>query len=255
MISDADLLRYSRQIMLPDFDIAAQEALVASRVLIVGLGGLGSPVALYLAAAGVGKLHLADGDSVELSNLQRQIAHGEADLGSNKAVSAAAACRRINQRTTVDISTEHLSGDALSEAIAAVDLVVDATDSMVSRLAINAGCFETSTPLVSGAAIACEGQVTVIDTSAGTPCYRCLYPEASSEQDASCSENGVLAPIVGLIGSLQALEAVKCLTGYGTPLRGRLLLIDGRSLNMQTLTTVKNPSCPVCSERPGPAGA
>ncbi len=253
MISDEQLLRYSRQIMLPNFDVAAQEELLAARVLIVGLGGLGSPVALYLAAAGVGELHLADGDSVDASNLQRQIAHGEADIAANKARSAAAACRNINPETVLQVIEERLAGEPLRERVAAVDLVVDATDSFVTRLDLNQACIEALKPLVSGAAIGSEGHLTVFDVAGGTPCYRCLYPEGSVEQDLSCSENGVLAPIVGVIGTLQALEAVKYLTGYGEALLGRLMVLDGANLQSREIRLTRNPDCPHCGAGRAPA--
>ncbi|MEM0953149.1 MAG: molybdopterin-synthase adenylyltransferase MoeB [Pseudomonadota bacterium] len=255
MIDDAGLLRYSRQIMLPDFDVAGQEKLLASRVLVVGLGGLGSPVALYLAAAGIGSLHLADGDAVDVSNLQRQIAHGERDLNVNKAESAAAACKALNPGTELHVTAEYLDGAALTQAVSVADLVVDATDSFAARLQINRACIRAQKPLVSGAAVACEGQVTVFDVAQGTGCYRCLYPQGEAEPQLSCSESGVLSPIVGLVGSLQALEAIKRLTGYGDSLAGSLLLLDGRSLDLRRLKTVRNPDCPDCSLDPTPAGA
>jgi len=250
-MDDSQLLRYSRQVMLPGFDIGGQQRLLDASVLVVGLGGLGSPVALYLAAAGVGHLHLADGDAVDSSNLQRQIAHTEADLGKNKAESAARACRAINERLQLTITATHLADEALSRAVAAVDLVVDATDSFVARLAVNRACIAAGKPLVCGAAIASEGQITVFDTAAGTPCYRCLYPEGGSDPRLSCSENGVLAPIVGLIGSLQALEAVKYLSGFGEGLAGRLLLVDGRTLDIRQLRLSRNPECPDCKTPTG----
>ena len=254
MISDEQLLRYSRQLMLPGFDVAAQERLLASRVLLVGLGGLGSPIALYLAAAGVGALHLVDGDSVDASNLQRQIAHGEADIGGNKAESAAAACRAINADLELEVLGQHLSAADMPAAVAAADLVVDATDSFVTRLALNAACIAAAKPLLSGAAIGSEGHVTLFDVAAGSPCYRCLYPEGSAEQDLSCSESGVLAPIVGVIGTLQALEAVKYLAHFGETLTGSLLAIDGKTLETRRLTLTRNPQCPHCSSGSSPAG-
>jgi molybdopterin/thiamine biosynthesis adenylyltransferase len=247
MLSDDQLLRYSRQIMLPQFDVAGQERLLASRVLIIGLGGLGCPVALYLAAAGVGELVLADGDCVELSNLQRQIAHSESDCGRNKVDSVADSVTALNSTTQVQRIAQALQGEALRQQVAAVDLVVDATDNFSSRLEINQACIELQRPLVSGAAIRSEGQVVVIDTAAGTPCYHCIYPQALADEDLSCSENGILAPMVGVIGSLQALEAVKVLAGYGEPLLGQLLLIDGWSLQVQRIKLQKNPQCPHCS--------
>lgn len=253
MISDRDLLRYSRQIMLPGFDVAAQEKLLASRVLLVGLGGLGCPVALYLAGAGVGSLVLADGDRVDESNLQRQVAHGEADIGRFKADSAADACRAINSSLQVEPVNERLDGELMARHVAAVDLVVDATDSFVSRLALNRACVGAGKPLLSGAAIRSEGQLVLFDSASGGPCYRCLYPEGRGDQDLSCSENGVLAPMVGVIGSLQALEAVKFLAGYGDCQPGRLLLVDGASLQVREVRLKRNPGCPHCSSAAGAA--
>ncbi len=252
MLDDEQLLRYSRQLMLPQLDVAGQERLLAAKVLVVGLGGLGCPVALYLAAAGVGELHLADDDVVELSNLQRQVAHSQQTLGLNKVDSAAQSVGRLNPDTRVHTLAQRLEGESLLEQVAAVDLVIDASDSFATRLAINAACLAHGRPWVSGAAVRSEGQVTVFDPLAATPCYRCLYPEGGSEPALSCAENGVLAPIVGVIGSLQALEAVKLLAGFGEPLRGSLLLIDGFSLQVQRVRLRKNPGCPACS--PGPAG-
>lgn len=247
VISDAELLRYSRQVMLPGFDVAAQEKLLASRVLVVGLGGLGCPVALYLAAAGVGGLVLADADRVEESNLQRQVAHREADIGRFKAESAAEACRALNSSAQIDAVNLRLAGDELAGYVGDVDLVIDATDSFVSRLALNEACIAAGKPLLSGAAIGSEGQVVLFDVSRGTPCYRCLYPAGDAEQNLSCSENGVLAPVVGVIGSLQALEAVKYLAGYGETLSGRLLLLDGASMQLREVRLKQNPGCPHCS--------
>ncbi len=254
MIKDLELLRYSRQIMLPEFDVAGQERLLASRVLVVGLGGLGCPIALYLAAAGVGMLVLADGDRVEESNLQRQLAHSEEDIGRNKAESAAAACTALNGSATVVPLARHLGGERMAEEVAAADLIVDATDSFLARLELNRACIAAGKPLLSGAAIGSEGQLTLFDVASGTGCYRCLYPDGAEEQNLSCSENGVLAPVVGVIGSLQALEAVKYLADYGEPLRGRLLLLDGWSMQWREVRLTAAPDCPHCSEDRLPAG-
>lgn len=255
MLSDDQLLRYSRQIMLPQVDITGQERLLASRVLVIGMGGLGCPVALYLAAAGVGELTLADGDEVELSNLQRQVAHTESDCGRLKVDSVADSIADLNSATRVQRVPQHLQGELLRQQVAAVDLVVDATDNFSTRLEINLACIALQRPLVSGAAIRSEGQIAVIDTAKGTPCYHCIYPQAQSDEDLSCSESGVLAPMVGVIGSLQALEAVKMLAGYGEPLLGQLLLIDGWSLQVQRIKLQKNPLCPHCSPGPGAAAS
>lgn len=248
MISDEQLLRYNRQIMLPQFDVAGQERLLAARVLLVGLGGLGCPAALYLAAAGVGELVLADGDVVEASNLQRQIAHGEADLGRLKVESAAAAIANLNRQTRVITIPRRLQLEDLREEVSRVDLVIDASDSFATRLDVNQACVELERPLVSGAAVRSEGQVLVIDRARGTPCYRCLYPEGDSDENLSCSENGVLAPIVGIIGSLQALEAIKLLAGFGEPLLGEMLMIDGWSAQIQRIKLRVNPQCPLCGQ-------
>jgi len=251
LLTDEQLLRYNRQLMLPGFDVAGQERLLAARVLIVGLGGLGCPAALYLAAAGVGQLVLADDDSVELSNLQRQVAHVEADIGRSKVASAAARIAAINSQTEIELVAERLQGELLQRWCSAVDLVIDASDSFATRLAVNLACLQAGKPLVSGAAVRSEGQVLVIDGLRGTPCYRCLYPQAQEDENLSCSENGVLAPMVGVIGSLQALEAVKVLAGFGEPLRGELLLIDGFSAQMRRVTLRKNPHCAHCGSPPG----
>lgn len=247
MLSDAQLLRYNRQIMLPQLDIAGQERLLKARVLVVGLGGLGCPAALYLAAAGVGQLLLADGDVVELSNLQRQIAHGEADIGRSKVASAAAKIANINSATQVELLEQRLSGDNLRQRCAEVDLVVDASDNFATRLALNLACIAAGRPLVSGAAVRSEGQLVVIDSARGTACYRCLYPHALDDSNLSCAESGVLAPMVGVIGSFQALEAVKVLAGFGQPLWGELLLIDGWSAQVQRIRLQRNPQCAHCA--------
>ncbi len=247
-MDDQQLLRYSRQIMLEGFDYAGQEALAASKVLIVGLGGLGCPVAMYLAAAGVGELWLADDDAVDLSNLQRQIAHSGADIGRAKVDSAADTIAALNPAVKVRPMAQRLAGDELEAAVAGVDLVVDASDNFSTRFALNRACVQQRVPLVSGAAIRCEGQVAVFDPrQADSPCYRCLYDDGGDDAQLSCAESGVLAPIVGVIGSLQALEAIKLLSGYGEPLRGRLLVIDGRSLECRTLKLPRDPECPVCA--------
>lgn len=248
------LLRYSRQILLPDFSIEGQEKLLASRVLIIGVGGLGSPVAMYLAAAGVGHLVLVDDDCVELSNLQRQVAHGTDDIGRPKVDSARDTLRRLNPHVRVSSHHARLHGDALLNEVREADLVVDASDNFASRFALNDACVQTRTPLVSGAAIRMEGQVAVFrsDRDDG-PCYRCLYKD-EGELDQSCSENGVLAPLVGIIGSIQAMETIKVLTGLGQSLDGRLLLFDGRDMDWRTLKLRKDPHCPTCS-RPAHANA
>jgi adenylyltransferase/sulfurtransferase len=241
-------LRYSRQLLLPQFDVAGQHALRKARVLIVGLGGLGCPAALYLAAAGVGTLVLADADAVELSNLQRQIAHTSARIGCNKAESAAQLLREINPHTQLEIVPERLAGESLRESVAGVDAVLDCSDNFTTRFALNAAAVAAKVPLICAAAIRMEGQLSVFDARrTDSPCYRCLYDDAS-ELDQSCAQNGVLAPLVGVLGTLQALECLKVLSGMGTPLVGKLLLFDALRLQFRELKLRRNPQCPVCRD-------
>lgn len=247
-LSDQELLRYSRQIMLPKFDIAGQQALKKSRVLIIGLGGLGSPVALYLAAAGVGFLSLADNDEVDFSNLQRQIVHGEHNIGMSKVESAAESLRQLNPNVALQTHAVRLEGEILLSALEQIDLVVDCTDNFSTRFEINRACVATKVPLVSGAAIRMEGQVSVFDSrNAESPCYQCLYSDVSDEQ-LTCSEAGVMAPLVGIIGSMQAMEAIKLLSGLGQVLVGRLLLLDAMSMQWRSLKLKKDPACLCCSK-------
>lgn len=244
-MNDEQLLRYSRQIMLPDVDIDGQEKLLAARVLIIGLGGLGSPVAMYLAAAGVGHLILADFDTVDLTNLQRQIAHTSARIGMNKAVSAAQSLRELNPDIRIDCIENILDAESLSGQVQQADIVVDCTDNFQTRFAINAACVVARVPLVSGAAIRLEGQVAIFDArDKASPCYRCLYEEDGD--DATCAANGVLAPLVGIIGSMQALETIKLICGFGTGLTGRLLLLDARHMQWREMKLPKDHQCPVC---------
>jgi len=249
MLSDEELLRYSRQIMLPGWDIAAQEKLKGSRALVIGLGGLGCPVALYLAAAGVGELHLADFDTVDATNLQRQILHYTADIGRSKVSSAAAKLRALNPLIAVHELPQQLDADNLREQVAGVDIVLDCTDNFATRDAINVACVATGTPLVSGAAIGMSGQLAVFDLrQQGSPCYRCLYPDID-EAAVGCAESGVLATVVAVVGSLQAHEALKLLAGVGHTLAGRLWLWDGETMEMRTLRLKKDAACAVCKDR------
>ncbi len=246
-MEDEQLLRYSRQIMLPQFDVAGQQRLLNSHVLIIGMGGLGSPVAIYLAAAGVGRLTLVDFDTVDLSNLQRQIVHSTSDVGRPKVESARERLLALNPEIKVEIIGHKLEGDELLAAVAAADVVVDASDNFATRFSINDACVQARKPLVSGAAIRMEGQVAVFHNERDeSPCYRCLYRDEGDE-DLRCSENGVLAPVVGVIGSLQATETIKLLTGMGETLAGRLLLWDAMTMEWRTLKLKKDPACPVCS--------
>ncbi|SDU19270.1 adenylyltransferase and sulfurtransferase [Pseudomonas pohangensis] len=245
-LSDEELMRYSRQILLAQIDIAGQLRLQQSSVLIIGLGGLGSPVALYLAAAGVGCLHLADFDRVDLSNLQRQIVHDCSTLGQLKVQSAAQRLRQINPQLDLQLHERAMDADSLAAAVAVVDLVLDCSDNFGTREAVNAACVAAGKPLVSGAAIRLEGQLSVFDPRrADSPCYHCLYGHGSEAQ-LTCSEAGVVGPLVGLVGSLQALEALKLLAGFGEPLVGRLLLIDGLATRFRELRVKRDPGCSVC---------
>jgi len=247
-MNDEQLLRYSRQIMLPQVDIAGQEKLLAAHALVIGAGGLGSPAAIYLAAAGIGWLTIADDDEVELSNLQRQVLHHDADIGKQKTASAKATLATINPEVKVTALPKRLQGEQLDRAVAQADVVLDCSDNFVTRFAVNAACVKHTTPLVSGAAVRLEGQLAVFLPGTGnSPCYSCLYREGEDE-DQTCSENGVLAPIVGIIGSMQALEAIKVILQIGETLAGRLVVFDGMTHEWRTLTIPRDPDCPVCSQ-------
>lgn len=250
MLSDEELLRYSRQILIPRFDVAGQAALKSAHVLVVGAGGLGCPVALYLGAAGVGHLTLADNDAIELANLQRQVAFEQDDLGKPKASMLADRVRRINPMVTV-VTVEHrLEGSELQRRVEASSLVLDCTDNFNTRFALNRACVAARVPLISGAAIRGEGQLAVYDSRhPGSPCYHCLYDEQGNE-DLSCSEAGVIGPLVGMIGASQAMEAIKVISGVGQPLIGRLLLLDAWQMQWREMKLARDPGCPVCSGRP-----
>ena len=246
VLTDQELLRYSRQILLQHVDIEGQLRLRDSRALIVGMGGLGSPVALYLAAAGVGELHLADFDSVDLTNLQRQIIHDSQSVGLPKVDSAIARLTAINPEVKLVAYRHAMDADSLDAAVRSVDLVLDCSDNFTTREAVNAACVAAAVPLVSGAAIRLEGQLSVFDPRrADSPCYHCLYGHGS-DAELTCSEAGVIGPLVGLVGSLQALEALKLLAGFGEPLTGRLLLIDALGSRFRELKVRRDPACAVC---------
>ncbi|WP_136067041.1 HesA/MoeB/ThiF family protein [Modicisalibacter radicis] len=248
-MNDEALLRYSRHIMLDAVDIEGQQRLLDGHALVVGAGGLGSPVTLYLAAAGVGRLSIADADVVEISNLQRQIAHRQDDLGRNKAESAAAAASALNSDCSVAALASHLDGEALAAAVAAADVVLDCTDRFASRYAINRACVEAGRPLVSGAAIRFSGQLAVFDPrDRQCPCYACLYPPSPAgeeDDELRCAESGVIGPLVGLVGCFQALEAVKLLSGAGRSHRG-LSVFDGLDGEWRRFNVPRDPDCPVC---------
>lgn len=246
MLSDAELLRYSRQIMLPQFDIAAQEKLKAARVLIVGMGGIGCPLAMYLAAAGVGELLLVDFDTVDESNLQRQIVFTPADVGRPKVSAAAEKLRLQNPYITVRDLLVQLDADNLPALLAGVDLVIDGCDNFLTRDLVNIACVAAAIPLVSAAAIGFSAQLAVFDSrQSHSPCYRCLYPEASAAA-ATCAESGVLASVVGVVGTMAATEALKIVSGVGQPLVGRLWLWEADTGTMRSLSVTKDPRCVVC---------
>lgn len=246
MLTDRDLERYSRQLMLADFPIEAQERLSRSTVLIVGVGGLGCPLALYLAGAGVGRLVLADGDTVERSNLARQPLYGEDDIGRAKAEVAASRLGRLFPDVAIEGHAEYLDEPALARRLAGVDLVADGSDNYPIRFALNRACIAGGLPLVSAAAVRSEGQLATFHVRRGTACYRCLYPDASSATALSCRDSGVLGPVVGTLGTLQALEVLKLLTGWGEPLLGRLLLMDLASLAQRIVTVPVRGDCADC---------
>ena len=246
-MTDEELLRYSRQILLPEFDIVGQECLGRSRALIVGLGGLGSAAAMYLAAAGVGRLILVDFDTVDLSNLQRQIVHRTADIGRLKVESACDTLLALNPLVEVVTVPKALDDTELLERVRQADVVVDASDNLPTRLAINAACVRAGVPLVSGAAIRLEGQVLVWRPCGEGACYRCLYRDAGMNPE-TCAQTGVLAPVVGVIGGIQAVEAIKVLTGLGETLDGRLLLLDAARMEWRTLKARRDPACPACGD-------
>ncbi|MCK4843240.1 MAG: molybdopterin-synthase adenylyltransferase MoeB [Methylococcales bacterium] len=246
-MNDQQLLRYSRQIMLPQIDIEGQQKLLAAKVLIIGAGGLGSPASIYLAAAGIGQITIYDDDEVDLSNLQRQIAHHTDDIGTDKVISTQKTLKKINPDIKVIAVKQRLKGDTLNKEVQSADIVLDCCDNFTTRFAINSACVRHKTPLVSGAAIRFEGQVSVF--TAGTndsPCYNCLYSDTGEEMQ-NCATNGVIAPITGIIGSIQAMEAMKLITGIGETLTGRLLLLDGLSMQWNEMKLAKNKTCPTCS--------
>ncbi len=239
--------RYSRHITLPDIGTDGQQKLLESTALIVGLGGLGSPVAMYLAAAGVGHLIFADFDVVELSNLQRQVAHQSDDIGELKTHSAKATCLAMNPNLTIETVDEVLDEEALQALLPKCDIVIEGSDNFPTRFAVNEACVKHKVPLVSGAAIRFDGQVSVFaGHDKNQPCYRCLYA-GDSDSAETCAQTGVLSPIVGIIGTIQAAEAIKVLAEFGRPLTGRLLLLDGLAMEWNEITLRKNPRCPVCA--------
>lgn len=247
-MNDEQLLRYSRQIMLPQVDIAGQERLMQATALIVGIGGLGSPATMYLAAAGVGRLILCDFDVVDLSNLQRQVVHDSQTIGQSKVASAQRRLNALNPEVQIETVNDKLDHDHLAALVQRSTVVLDCTDNLDTRLLINEVCVQLKKPLIYGAAIRMEGQLSVFHNELpDSPCYRCLYPSAQMLTE-SCTQTGVLAPVVGIIGSLQALEAMKVIMGIGDSPIGRLQLLDALHMEWCEMRLMKNPACPVCGQ-------
>lgn len=251
-MNDAQLLRYSRHILLDDIGVEGQEQLLASHALVIGAGGLGSPVALYLGSAGVGRITVVDNDLVDETNLQRQIAHNLARVGRPKAESAREAIAAINPDVHVIPVVQRADPDLLDTLVAQADVVLDCTDNFATRHAINRACVRHRKPLVSGAAIRMDGQLSVFDNrAADTPCYACVFPESTGVEETRCATMGVFAPLVGIVGTMQAAEALKMLAGLGSRLTGRLLMLDGRDMAFNEITLPRNPLCSVCGHPHG----
>ena len=251
-MNDEQLLRYSRHILLPEIGIEGQEKLRAARALLIGAGGLGSPIALYLAAAGVGTLTLCDDDNVDLTNLQRQIVHRTDAIGRPKVASARDTLAGVNPETRVEMIASRVAGDELDRLVARADVVIDGCDNFATRHAVNRACFKHKKALVSGAGVRFDGQVAVFDMRDATaPCYACLFPEDTQSEELRCAVMGVFAPLTGIIGCIQAAEALKVLTGAGEILSGKLLLIDALTMDIRTIRLKQDPRCAICAMRAG----
>jgi len=248
-VNDRQLLRYSRHILLDEIGIDGQQRLVDARALIIGAGGLGSPAALYMASAGIGRITLADGDTVDLTNLQRQILHSEDRLGQPKVASGLAALQAINPEVQVEMVPHRLAGDALAALVAETDVVLDCSDNFATRHAVNRACVRHRKPLVSGAAIRFAGQLAVFDSRRRhSPCYNCLFPETGEVDEVRCAVMGVFAPLTGIIGTMQAAEALKLIAGAGEVTVGRLWLLDGLAMEWRSVRFGQDPECPVCAD-------
>ncbi|HEV7814282.1 MAG TPA: HesA/MoeB/ThiF family protein [Janthinobacterium sp.] len=251
-MNDQQLLRYSRHILLDEIGIEGQQTLLAAHALVIGAGGLGSPAAMYLASAGVGKITLVDDDTVDLTNLQRQIAHTTARVGRPKAESARLTLHEINPGIDIVALAERADESRLAELVADADVVLDCTDNFATRHAVNRACVAQRVPLVSGAVIRFDGQVSVFDPRRDdAPCYSCLFPQDQHFEDVACSTMGVFAPLVGVVGAMQAAEALKLLMGVGESLAGRLLMLDGLRMDWSSIRIGRNEACPVCGRRHG----
>jgi len=251
-MNDSQLLRYSRHILLDEIGIDGQQRLLDAHALLIGAGGLGSPAALYLASGGIGRITLVDDDEVDLTNLQRQVMHTTARIGQPKVESGREALLAINPDIDVRALRERVAGERLRELVREATVVLDCSDNFATRHAVNRACVEEGKPLVSGAVIRFDGQLAVFDTRRPeAPCYACLFPEDSPVEDVACSSMGVFAPLVGVIGTMQAAEAMKLVAGIGDSLVGRLLLLDGRAMAWSAMRIGRNPSCPACASRVG----
>ena len=250
-MDDAQLLRYSRHILLNEFGPDAQQKFTAANVLIVGMGGLGTPAAQFLAAAGVGTITICDADHVDLTNLQRQILYATADIGARKVDAAAQRLSAINPDVRIERIPARVGPDTLAPLVAAADVVLDGCDNFATRHAVNRACVAAGKPLVSGAAIRFDGQIAVFDTrDALSPCYHCLFGEGEEIEETRCATMGVFAPLTGIVGATQAAEALKLIAGVGESLAGRLLLIDALAMRWREMRVPRDPECPVCSLRP-----
>lgn len=249
-MNDQQLLRYSRHILLNEIGVEGQAKLLSAHALVIGAGGLGSPIALYLAAAGMGQITLCDDDQVELTNLQRQIAHPTTALGKNKAESAAHSAQAINPDVQINVIAQRATGALLHNLVAGADVVLDASDNFATRHAVNRACVAQRKPLVSGAAVRFDGQVSVFDLRTDhAPCYHCLFPESDDADEMRCAENGVFSPLVGIIGSLQAAEAMKLIVGCGETLSGQLLMLNSLNMEWRSVRLKRDPGCAVCANR------
>ena len=249
-MDDDSLLRYSRHILLPEIGIEGQERLSNAHVLLIGAGGLGSSASIYLASSGIGKITICDDDDVDLTNLQRQVVHSESSIGMPKVHSARKTLHGINPHVEIRPVRKKAEGDLLSELVEEADLVIDASDNFATRHEVNGACVRHGRPLVSGAAIRFDGQVSVFDLRSGTsPCYHCLFPRDAMDEETRCALMGVFSPLVGIIGSIQAFEAMKLIAGFGQTLSGRLLLLEGQSMNFREIRLQKDPGCAVCGTR------
>jgi molybdopterin/thiamine biosynthesis adenylyltransferase len=248
-MNDQQLLRYSRHLLLEEIDVAGQEKLLQSHALVIGAGGLGSAAAPYLAAAGVGHITLIDHDQVELTNLQRQIMHAENNIGKSKVASGKEFLHRLNSSIQIDTIEARATTQLLDELLPGVDIVLDCTDNFSTRHLINASCVKHLTPLVSGSALRFDGQISVFDPrTSASPCYACIFSPEESFEEVSCASMGIFSPLVGIIGAMQAAQALQVLIGFGEPLVGRMLLWNGRSTQIDEIRISRNPDCPVCGK-------